>query len=77
MHTNGLARRIARLEAENPGACGACGFDPGAPITAYAVEWTDADDPDEPEYCEGCGRADCIVVRWAEEDGGGRVTPND
>ncbi len=67
MGTDGLARRIARLKDANPAPCGACRFDPGAPIAAYTVEWADSEGPDEPEYCAACGRADRIVVTWAEE----------
>ena len=72
MKTGGISKRLERLEAENPGPCEECGVDPNEPITSYAVERTDADEPDEPEYCPAFGRADRIVVRWADEDGGGR-----
>ncbi len=57
MGTDGLARRIARLKAANPGPCETCGVDPVAKLAGYRVEWMDADKPDEPEYCEGCGGA--------------------
>ena len=71
MSTDGIARRIARLMAENPPPCETCGFDPGEPITGCRVEWSDAIEPDEPEYCATCGRADRIVVTWADDDKGG------
>ena len=72
MTAEGISRRLARLEASHHPPCEACGFDPNAPITAYSVEWMYADEPDEPGNCEGCGRADRIVVTWGDEDGGGR-----
>ncbi len=71
MYVNGLARRIARLKTDNPSPCEECEVDPHAPIAGYKVEWSDADEPDEPEYCSSCGRADRIVVTWADDDKGG------
>ena len=69
MYTNGLARRIERLRADPP-PCEECGVDPHAPVAGFEVEWSDAIEPDEPEHCEMCGRADRIVITWDFADKG-------
>ena len=65
-----LERRIESLEAAlGGGECPVCGYHPEKPIADYAVIWDGLDDPDdewpeEPRFCEGCGRQLDFFIVW-------------
>ena len=70
----GLEQRIKNLEAALlvGEECSECGYDPQAPIT-YEVVFDDPgesegleDEPEGPEFCEGCGRQLRCIVTWGD-----------
>jgi hypothetical protein len=67
-----LERRVAALEAAW-WRCPECSFDGEWGRLDLEVEWDDSeeegDEPEENEYCPGCGRATVIVVRWVDLPG--------
>ncbi|PLS85032.1 MAG: hypothetical protein CYG60_14745 [Actinobacteria bacterium] len=73
MSADGIARRLARLEAANPPPCDECGHGPGVPIPGFVVEV--ADEPDAgTEFCPTCGERLVCVVTWGDGPEGEGLT---